>query len=61
MFKLRAQNVVFWLIAPTLLSRYSYNQSIHDRVDNMWRIHKNRESQGLGATVTSTGISKNHK
>jgi hypothetical protein len=52
MFKLRAQNVVFWLAAPTLLARYSYNQAVHERVDNMWRIHKNRESQGLGSTVT---------
>jgi hypothetical protein len=27
----------------------------------MWRIHKNRESQGLGPTANKTGISKHHK
>jgi hypothetical protein len=61
MFKLKAQNVVFWLAAPTLIARYSYNQSIHDRVDNMWRIHLNREKKGLDSTANTSGIYSNHK
>jgi hypothetical protein len=61
MFKLKAQNVVFWLAAPTLIARYSYNQTIHDKVDTMWRIHLNREKKGLEATANSSGIYANHK
>ena len=56
MFKLRVQNVAFWAIAPTLFARFSYNQSIDDRIDNIWRIHKNREEKGLGGTYKKTGI-----
>ena len=43
MFKLKLQNVAFWAVVPTLLSRYSYQQSIDERVDNLWRIHENRQ------------------
>ena len=56
MFKLRVQNIAFWAIAPTMLWRYSYNQSINDRIDNLWRIHKNRQEKGLGGTGEKTGI-----
>ena len=58
MFKLRVQNVAFWAIAPTMLWRYSYNQSIDDRIDNLWRIHKNRQEKGLGGTGQKSGIYK---
>lgn len=50
LFKLKLQNVLFFGLAPSLICRYSYNQSVSDRVDNLWRIHKNREKQGLGGT-----------
>ena len=60
MFKLRVQNVAFWAIAPTLFTRYCYNQSIDDRIDNLWRIHKNREEKGLGGTAEKCGIYLNH-
>jgi hypothetical protein len=43
MFKLKAQNVLFMTLAPTLFFRYSYNQTMHDRVNNLWRIHENRK------------------
>ena len=56
MFKLRVQNVAFWAIAPTLIWQYSYNQSIDERIDNLWRIHKNREEKGLGGTGQKSGI-----
>jgi hypothetical protein len=56
MFKLRVQNVLFWGIVPTLFVQYSYNQSVHNRINNLWRIHRFREQKGLGGTYTSTGI-----
>ena len=56
MFKLKVQNIAFFAIAPTLLSRYCYQQSIEDRVDVLWRIHQTREKQGLGGTNVSSGL-----
>jgi len=50
-FKLKPLNVGFWLLAPTLALRNSYNKSIDERVDNLWRIHKNREARNLGNTM----------
>lgn len=47
---MRPGNVLFWAGAPTLFARYAYKESIDERVDNLWRVHKNRENQGLGGT-----------
>ena len=55
MFKLKIQNVAFFAIAPSLISRYAYQSSIDERVDNLWRIHQNREKKGLGGTVSKHG------
>ena len=41
-------------MAPTLFARYSYQQSINDRVNNLWRVHLNREKKGLGGTKNSS-------
>lgn len=60
MFKLRVQNVAFWAVVPTLFARYSYNQTIDERIDNLWRIHKNREAKGLGGTALKTNQYANH-
>ena len=60
MFKLRVQNVAFWAVAPSLIIRYSYNQTIDERIDNLWRIHKNREEKGMGGTGQKTGNYENH-
>jgi len=60
MFKLKPANVMFWAAAPTLLARYSYSDSIDNQIANLWRIHKNREAQGLGGTYKSTGIYKHY-
>ena len=38
------------------MSRYSYQQAINERVDNLWRIHENREKKGLSGTNTPTGV-----
>jgi hypothetical protein len=43
---LKAHNVAFWLVAPTLVSKYYFDCHIHDRVDNLWRIHTNRVNKG---------------
>ena len=39
-----------------LLSKFCYQQSINERVDILWRIHQNREKQGLGGTKTSRNV-----
>lgn len=49
-------NVVVWLIAPTYLSRYAYNDQIDERVNNMWNVHRNRVDNGLGATYSNSGF-----
>lgn len=46
LFKLKAHNLLFWLAAPTLGARAYYDCHIHERIDNLWRIHINREKQG---------------
>lgn len=55
-FKLKAQNVLFWLFAPTFASKYCYDAHIHDRIDNLWRIHMNRVDKGLDGTYKEHGI-----
>ena len=45
-FRLKIQNVAFWLIAPTFASRAYFDNSIHERIDNLWRIHQNRVDRG---------------
>ena len=47
--------MAFFAVAPSLVSRYAYQASIDDRIDNLWRIHKNRERKGLGGTADGTG------
>ena len=49
------QNVAFFALAPSLFSRYAYQQAIDERVENLWRIHQNREKKGLKGTNMSTG------
>lgn len=56
MFKLGYMNIAFVLFAPTILARLSYNEEVNSRVDNLWRIHRNREDAGMGGTYTSTRI-----
>jgi hypothetical protein len=55
LFKLKPQNVAFWAVIPSLVIRYSYNQSVHDRIENLWRIHEYREKIGLGGTYSAAG------
>lgn len=56
LFKLSMLSVPLVLIAPTMIARYAYNNQIDDRVDNLWRIHRNREDAGMGGTYTPTRI-----
>jgi hypothetical protein len=55
-FRLGYVSVPMMLLAPTLIARLSYNDNVNDRIDNLWRIHRNREDQGMGGTYTSTHI-----
>ena len=56
MFKLKAQNVLFWLVAPTVASKYYYDCHIHERIDSLWRIHANRVDKGLDGTYRPSGV-----
>ena len=54
LFKLKPQNVAFWAVIPSLVIRYSYNDSVHERIENLWKIHEYREKIGLGGTYSSS-------
>jgi hypothetical protein len=43
------------------MSKKAFDARIHERIENMWRTHKNRVDQGLGATYSSTGFSEHMK
>lgn len=43
------------LVAPTLFTKYNYNEDVEARLANMWRVHKNRVDQGLGGTYKEHG------
>lgn len=51
LFKLKIQNVLLAAIVPTVASKYYYENEIHERVDQLWRIHRNRVDRGLGSTA----------
>ena len=55
-FKLNPQNVLFWVIAPSLYTRYVYQDDIDKRIKDLWKVHKNRVDRGLGGTYNTTGI-----
>jgi hypothetical protein len=46
LFKLKAQNVIFWLVAPSLAAKALLNSQIDERIDNLWKIHTNRVDRG---------------
>ena len=48
--------MAFFALAPSMISRYAYQSAINDRVDNLWRIHQNRNKNGLGPTKTKSGF-----
>lgn len=56
MFKLKAHNVLFWLIAPTLVTQKYYDCHIHERIDQMWKTHMTRVDKGLDGTYRAHGI-----
>lgn len=56
MFKLKIQNVVFWLAAPTLLAKRYYNNEIDERISNLWRIHCNRVDKGNSYPLNPLGL-----
>jgi len=55
LFKLKAHNVLFWLVAPTYLCKKAYEDDVQKRIENMWRVHKNRTDRGLGPTWSPSG------
>jgi hypothetical protein len=56
LFKLRAQNVAFWLVAPTFMTKKALDNDVEKRVEQMWRVHKNRTEAGLGPTWAESGF-----
>jgi hypothetical protein len=55
LFKLKPQNVLFWLAAPTYVARQAYNSDAEKRIEQMWNVHKNRVDRGLKGTFKSSG------
>ena len=55
-FKLKPQNVIFWLVAPSLYFKYAADGEVEERISNLWRIHKNRESRGMGGSFNPRGV-----
>lgn len=43
------------LVLPSFLMKRAYNGDIDKRLADMWRVHKNRVDQGLGATYKDHG------
>ena len=37
------------------MAKNAYDSNIEARIENMWRVHKNRTDKGLGATWRSNG------
>ena len=56
LFKLKLHNVAFFLVVPTYLSKVAYQNEVEKRIENMWRVHKNRTDKGKGATVHGSGF-----
>ena len=46
LFKLKAQNLVFWLVAPSLVAKAYYNGEVDERIENLWKVHTNRVDRG---------------
>jgi hypothetical protein len=44
------------LLAPTYATQKYYDCHIHERIDQMWKMHMSREDKGLGGTYKSHGI-----
>lgn len=61
MFKLKPQNALFWIIAPTVVAKYYANEGVKEDIENLWRIHQNRVEKGLGGTYSPSGMHESHK
>lgn len=47
------------MIVPTYMSKVAYQNEVEKRIENMWRVHKNRKDQGTGSTVKGSGFHEN--
>jgi len=56
LFKLKSWNVVLVLLAPTYMSKLAYQKRIDERIENLWRTHKNRTDAGKGSTLKTSGF-----
>ena len=48
--KLNPINAALILVAPTIAAKLAFNNDIEAKIENLWRIHTNREDQGLEGT-----------
>lgn len=56
LFKLNPINAALVLAAPTIAAKYAMSAEIEGKLENLWRIHENREEQGLEGTYQKDGI-----
>ena len=61
LFKLKIQNVAVVALLPTILARLSSSEEVEKRIENMWRVHKNRVDKGLGGTYKTHGYHESLK
>lgn len=58
MFKLKPINLAAALFLPTLIAIQAKSIEVEKRIENMWRVHRNRTDRGLGSTFKTNGINK---
>jgi len=49
-------NTALLLIGPTFMAKQAFNANIDKRIENMWRVHRNRVDKGMGGTYHPSGF-----
>lgn len=60
-FKIKIQNVAAVLLLPTFFAKQAYDNDVEKRIENLWRVHKNRVDRGMGGTWRSDGHHESNK
>lgn len=58
LFKLKPVNVAAAVFLPTLIATQATSADVEKRIENMWRVHRNRTDRGLGATYKTNGVNE---
>ena len=58
LFKLKPFNLVAAIFLPTFMAVQATASDVDKRIENMWRVHRNRTDRGLGGTKKSNGLNE---